>query len=119
MCRRLRLSNKQIAAAVDASGAMEFLQASGFQMVFEPDEASGAEEGYTALPYASAEAAQVTRVRVFTAEGCMTSKRPAKQLVSGQLRCLAFMQLRFASEERNCPMAAQGCVAVAGSVSYG
>ena len=43
--RRLRLSNKRIAAAVDASGGMEFLQASGFQMVFEPDEATGAEEG--------------------------------------------------------------------------
>jgi hypothetical protein len=43
--RRLRLSNRRIAEAVDASGGMEFLQASGFQMLFETDAATGVEEG--------------------------------------------------------------------------
>ena len=49
LCRRLRLSNKRIAEAVDASGGMEFLQASGFQMLFEPDATTSAEEGCDAV----------------------------------------------------------------------
>lgn len=44
--RRLRLLNKRIQqTVVDVSGGVEFLQAAGFQLVFEEDAETHATEG--------------------------------------------------------------------------